>query len=121
MKQTKNIDEYITSSPLEVRDRLNQIRQVVKEVASEATEKLSYRMPYFSLNGRLLYFAAQCEHHIGFYPMKSALRQFREELSEYETSAGTVRFPFDKPLPLELIRKIVKFRAEENQAKAKKK
>ena len=118
MKQISTVDEYIDSSPSEAKDLLKSIRQTIKEVAPEATEKLSYGMPYYDLNGRLLYFAAY-EHHIGLYPMKSALREFEEELSGYVTSAGTVRFPFDKPLPLELISKIVEFRVQENEAKKK--
>jgi len=109
----KTVDEYIASYPKEAQDKLRAIRKLVKEVAPQASEKLSYGMPYFSFNGRLVYFAAY-EHHIGFYPMASPIRAFKKELVGYKTSKGTVQFPLDKPLPLPLIRKIVEFRVKEN-------
>ena len=118
MKKYQNVDDYIVAHPESVQALLRETRRAITGAAPAATEKISYGMPYYSFNGRLLYFAAH-QHHIGLYPMKSALRQFKKELSGYPTSAGTVRFPFDKPLPLELIRKIVEFRVQENQAKKK--
>lgn len=120
MGKAETIDEYMASWPTETKEKLQAIRQTVKEAAPLANEKISYGMPYFSLNGRLLYFAAH-RTHIGFYPMASVITAFRKELSNYETSKGTVRFPLDKPLPLPLIRKIVKFRVKENLQRKNKK
>ena len=116
MTRPKNVDEYIAGQPAETAKRLTQIRKIVRQAAPDATEKISYGMPYYGLNGRLLYFMAHT-HHIGFYPMKSAVARFEEELKDYRTSKGTVQFPYDNPLPLELIRKIVVFRAQENRNK----
>jgi uncharacterized protein YdhG (YjbR/CyaY superfamily) len=118
MKQPGNVDEYIAAWPLQVQDKLNTVRQIVKQAGPEAAEKLSYGMPYYSLNGRLLYFAA-FKDHISLFAMPSAIKAFSSELSDYQISKGTIRFPSDKPLPLELIRKIVEFRIKENLAKQK--
>jgi uncharacterized protein YdhG (YjbR/CyaY superfamily) len=116
VKSFKTIDRYIASYPSDVQEKLSTIRHTVKEVAPQASEKLSYGMPYFSLNGRLVYFAA-FKNHIGFYPMASGVANFKKELSSYHTSKGTIQFPLDKPLPLPLIRKIVEFRVQENLSK----
>ncbi len=118
MKQFSSVDEYINTAPENVRGLLQALRQAVKETAPEASEKISYGMPYFSLNGRLLYFAV-FRNHIGFYPMASVIKIFKKDLSDYQTSKGTIRFPLDKPLPLPLIRKIVKYRVKENLVKKK--
>lgn len=112
-KTFKDIDAYIDSFPRDVRKKLREIRDIVRKNAPEATEKISYGMPLFMLNGRLLYFAAH-PHHIGFYPMKSPILAFKKELSSYKTAKGSIQFPMDKPLPLTLITKIVKFRVKEN-------
>ena len=119
MESIAGVDDYISAQPKDVAAKLAQIRQIVREVAPQATEKLSYGIPYYHLNGRLLYFMAHREH-IGLYPMASSIEHFKKDLAGYETSKGTVRFPLDKPLPLELIRRIVKFRAQENLGKATK-
>src|SRR6266576_977571 len=113
MKQYTTVDEYIASCPAEVLDKLQAISNPVIEEATGATEKLSYGMPYFNLNGRLLYFAA-FKDHISLFAMPSAIEAFSSELSGYETSKGTIRFPLDKPLPLGLIQKIVEYRVKEN-------
>jgi uncharacterized protein YdhG (YjbR/CyaY superfamily) len=120
------IDEYIRLFPAEVQSRLQEMRSVIKEAAPEAQEKISYGMPAFTLKGNLVYFAA-FKKHIGFYPIPSGIAAFDQELSKYERGKGSVQFSFDQPLPVELIRRIVKFRAaenikkaEENQAKRKK-
>ncbi|MZP44642.1 hypothetical protein GTO89_16605 [Heliobacterium gestii] len=111
------IDEYISQFPSEVQDTLNRFREVIQEAAPEAEEKISYQMPTFYLNGNLVHFAAH-KQHIGFYPAPSGIEAFQEELSEYKSAKGSVQFPFDKPVPYELIRAIVKFRAVENRKKA---
>jgi uncharacterized protein YdhG (YjbR/CyaY superfamily) len=112
-----NIDEYIAGYPENIRKILKEMRAVIREAAPEAQEKISYRMPSFTLKSMLLYYAAHT-NHLGFYPFKSAIEAFKSELEPYQTSKGTVQFPYDKPLPLNLIKKIIKFRVRENLAKA---
>ena len=119
MSRFTTVDEYIAAQPSAVQKRLQTIRQTVQQAAPQATERLSYGMPYFGFNGRLLYFSA-FKHHIGFYPMKSSINHFSKELSGYKTSVATIQFPHDKPLPLDLIRRIAEFRAKENLSKPKK-
>jgi uncharacterized protein YdhG (YjbR/CyaY superfamily) len=112
-KGSKNIDEYISAFPENLRSILQKLRQVIRESAPEAEEAISYQMPAFRLNGNLVYFAA-FKNHIGFYPTSSGVEAFKKELSDYEVSKGTIRFPLDKPIPLDLVRKIVKYRVKEN-------
>lgn len=114
------IDEYIRLFPGPVQKKLTQLRKLVHEMAPDATEKISYQMPTFFLNGNLVHFAAHT-NHIGFYPTPSAGVRFKRELAGYEQGKGSIQFPLDKPLPLELIRKIVRFRVEENVKKGRKK
>ena len=109
------IDAYIAAFPKSVQGVLQQVRKAIKEAAPEAEETISYNMPAFKLNGNLVWFGA-FKNHIGFYPRESAIEKFKNELKDYEVSEaqGTVKFPLDKPLPLNLIKEMVKFRAEEN-------
>ncbi|MGE5464878.1 MAG: iron chaperone [Syntrophothermus sp.] len=111
------IDEYIAEFPQEVREILQKIRKTIHEAAPEATEKISYQMPTFYLNGNLVHFAGFKEH-IGFYPVPTGIEKFKKALSVYKQGKGSVQFPLDQPMPYELIGKIVKFRVQENQAKA---
>jgi uncharacterized protein YdhG (YjbR/CyaY superfamily) len=115
-----SIDEYIANFPQDVQKILQELRAVIKASAPEAAERISYQMPAFALKGNLVYFAAYKEH-IGFYPTSSGIAAFKQELSGYEISKGTVRFPIDKPLPFELISKIVKFRVAENLSRVESK
>jgi len=115
----KDIDEYIRLFPDDIQALLQSLRQTIREAAPDAEETISYQMPAFKQNGMLVYFAA-FKKHIGFYPTSSGIEAFREELSAYEGSKGTVRFPIDKPLPLDLVRDIVKFRVRENLEKQRK-
>jgi uncharacterized protein YdhG (YjbR/CyaY superfamily) len=112
-KEYKNIDEYITTFPEEVQTVLQKLRQAIRDSAPEAKEAISYQMPAFKLNGTLVWFAA-FKNHIGFYPTSSAIKAFKEKLSSYEVSKGTIRFPIDKPIPFELVKEIVKFRVKQN-------
>ena len=114
--QYKTIDEYINTFPADIRDMLQTIRQTIHEAAPEAKEAISYQMPTFKLNGNLVHFAA-FKNHVGFYPAPSGIERFKTELSPYKWSKGAVQFPLDKPLPLELVRKIVAFRAQEASQK----
>jgi uncharacterized protein YdhG (YjbR/CyaY superfamily) len=114
----KTIDEYIAASPQNVQNILEKMRQAIRESAPQAEEVISYQMPAFKLNGILVYFAA-FKRHIGFFPTTSAMEAFKEELSGYAVSKGTVRFPLDKPIPLDLVKRIVKFRVRENLGRKK--
>lgn len=113
----QNIDEYIAGFPENVQEILQKIRQTIRETAPKAEEAISYQMPTFKLKGNLVHFAA-FQNHIGFYPVPSGIEQFKEELSVYKQGKGSVQFPLDKPMPYELISRIVAFRVQENLAKA---
>jgi uncharacterized protein YdhG (YjbR/CyaY superfamily) len=116
MKKPKDIDEYISSSPLEIQAILEQLRATIKKAAPLAEEVISYGMPAFKLNGMLVWFAGHSKH-IGLYPRVSAMEAIQKELSNYKRAKGSVQFPLDKPLPLGLVSKIVKFRVKENLAR----
>lgn len=118
--RSSEVDEYISRHPEDVQRILVKIREVIGESAPEAVERIGYQMPGFYLNGGLVWFAAH-KRHIGLYPTPSGTEAFQEELSAYERTKGSVHFPLDKPIPYDLIRKIVKFRVEENQGKAARK
>ena len=113
----KNIDEYIAAFPEDVQVMLAELRATIQAAAPAAEEKISYQMPTFALNGNLVHFAA-FKNHIGLYPAPTGLEAFQEELSVYKTGKGSVQFPIDQPLPLDLIRKIVQYRVAENAQRA---
>ena len=120
MKTTKgpdNIDGYIANFPVHVQDKLEELRAAIKKAAPEAEEKISYQMPAYMLKGILVYFAAFSKH-IGFYPTSSGVEKFKKELAGFKSSKGAIQFPIDKPLPLDLITRIVKFRLKENMERA---
>lgn len=120
MKIVKNIDEYIINFPKDVQQKLSSIRSLVKKIIPQAEEAIKYGMPTFVLNGNLLHFAA-FKKHLGLYPTPSAIIKFKKELSKYSTSKGAIQFPLDKPLPISLITKIIKFRVTENKKNFSKK
>lgn len=113
------IDAYIAQFPEDIQARMEAIRAKIHEVAPEAKERIAYQMPTFTFHGNLVHFAA-FKNHIGFYPRTSGVAAFQDELAQAgaEASGGTVRFPHDQPLPLDLIGRIVAFRANENQNRA---
>ncbi len=113
MTKPKDFYEYISGYPEETQMLLERVRVTVKKAAPQAEEVISYGMPAFKLNGMLVWFAAHTKH-IGFYPGVSGIEAFKKELSIYKNAKGSVQFPFDKPLPLELVTKIVEFRVNEN-------
>ena len=113
-----NIDEYISGFPSDVQSILQKIRVTIREAAPDAEEKISYQMPTFYLKGNLVHFAA-FQKHIGFYPIPTGIKKFEKELSVYKMGKGSVQFPLDKPIPYDLISRIVKFRVKENMEKAK--
>jgi uncharacterized protein YdhG (YjbR/CyaY superfamily) len=111
------IDEYIAEFPPGTQRVLQEMRELIRAHAPEATETISYAMPTFDLNRRHLVHFAGYERHIGFYPIPSGMEAFKEELSRYKTGKGSVQFPLDQPLPRELIRRIVEFRVAENASR----
>ena len=121
----KTIDDYIAGFPNDVQEILEKIRVTIRKAAPDAEETISYQMPTFTLKGKYLVYFAAYKKHIGLYPAPRGNAEFNEELSVYKAGKGTVRFPLDKPIPFDLISRIVKFRAKENleraQAKGKQK
>jgi uncharacterized protein YdhG (YjbR/CyaY superfamily) len=116
-RRFKTIDKYISTFPTEVQQVLEDLRKAIQDAAPNAEEAISYGMPAFKLNGDLVYFAAY-KKHIGFYPRgPSAIEAFKEELSGYDLSKGTIRFPLDRPIPFDLVRRIVKFRVQQNESR----
>jgi uncharacterized protein YdhG (YjbR/CyaY superfamily) len=115
-----NTAEYISGFPEDVQARLQQLRETIKKAAPEAEEVIAYQMPAFKQGGILVYFAA-FKDHIGFFPAPSGIEAFEKEIAPYKSGKGTLRFPLDKPLPLDLVTRIVKFRVKENLDKKKKK
>lgn len=119
-KKFNNIDEYISTFPVEIQAKLYEIRETIRKAVPEAEETISYQMPAFKYKKILVYFAA-FKNHIGFFPTSSGIEAFKDELSEYVTSKGTIRFPLNIPIPLDLINKIVKYRFNEEMIKINKK
>jgi uncharacterized protein YdhG (YjbR/CyaY superfamily) len=115
-KQFKTIDEYIKAFPEDVQSILKKMRKTIQEAAPEAKEAISYQIPTFKLNGNLVHFAAY-KNHIGFYPTSSGIEAFKDELSPYKSAKGSVQFPIDKPVPYDLVKKIILFRVLKNLKK----
>ena len=112
-----SIDEYIATFPADIQKLLQEVRTTIKAAAPEAEEKISYQMPTFFLNGNLVHFAA-FKNHIGFYPAPTGMEAFAQDLAQYKGAKGSVQFPLNKPMPLDLITRIVKYRVAENLKKA---
>ena len=108
------VDNYIKTFPKEIQILLNQMRNTIKKNAPQAEESIAYNMPAYKTNGRPLVYFAGFKNHIGFYATPTGHKMFARELSEYKQGKGSVQFPINKPLPLDLIARIVKFRVEEN-------
>ena len=116
MSKPATIDEYISAFPSDVQEALNAVRSCIAEAAPEAEQTINYGIPTFKLNGNLVHFAGY-KGHIGFYPAPSGIEAFKEQLSIYKGAKGSVQFPLDQPIPLDLIRKITLFRKQENLTK----
>ncbi len=114
----QTVDAYIASCPAGIRPKLQQLRKIIRETAPGAEESISYNMPGYKFKGPLVYFASN-KAHIGFYPTPSPLTAMEKELAGYKTSKGAIQFPHDKPLPVTLVKKILKFKLKENEAKEK--
>jgi uncharacterized protein YdhG (YjbR/CyaY superfamily) len=115
-----SIDEYIVGFPPETQKVLEELRALIKASAPGAIEKISYAMPTFDLNGHHLVHFAGYAKHIGFYPVPSGIEAFKEELKPYKSGKGSAQFPLGKPMPMDLIRRIIEFRVEENTRKVPK-
>ena len=119
MTKKNDIDKYIDKFPKGTQDKLRQVREIIKSTVTEAEETISYGMPTFKLNGTYLIYFAGYKNHIGIYPVPNN-KEFEEDFSSYKTSGkGTIRFPLDKPIPTDLIKKIVEFRVAENLQRVK--
>ncbi len=119
MKKYGSVDEYIESFPENVQEILKTLRRTIKSAAPQATEDISYGMPVYKQNGNLVYFGG-FKDHVSFFPTGGGVEAFKKEIGEYVTGKGTASFPLDKPLPLDLITKIVEYRVQENTDKGNK-
>jgi len=111
------VNDYIAASESHVKKPLQQVREAIRSAAPKAEEIISYQMPAYKQNGMVVFFAGY-KNHIGFYPTASGIENFKNEIAKYKWSKGAIQFPLDKPLPLSLIKKIVKFKLKENEEKA---
>lgn len=116
----KTIDEYLARVPKEARATLEKLRQTIRAAAPQAVEVISYQIPMFKQHGMLVAFAA-FKDHCSFFPGSGVMDAYQEELKNYKTSKGTIRFTIDKPLPATLVKKLVRARLKHNEAAAKKK
>ncbi len=113
-KNFDTIDEYIATFPKSVQNVLQQIRQAIKDSVPEVEETISYDIPTFKLRGKGLVSFGGWKNHVGFYPGEASIETFRKELSPFKKAKGSIQFPYDKPIPLDLIKEIVKYRVQEN-------
>jgi uncharacterized protein YdhG (YjbR/CyaY superfamily) len=111
----KDVDAYISAAPKEVRDKLRKLRATIRKTAPDAEERISYGMPYYGYKGRLAYFAA-FKKHIGLYVPTPVIEEHKRRLKDYGTARATVRFPIDKPLPVALVKMLIKARMKRNEA-----
>jgi uncharacterized protein YdhG (YjbR/CyaY superfamily) len=118
-KAKNPIDAYIAAFPAKVRKLLQQMRRTLREEAPDAVERLSYGIPTFDVDGQHLVHFAGFARHVGFYPTARGIAAFAKELAGYKSGKGSVQFPLDEPLPLELVRRVVRFRLDQSRAAAK--
>jgi uncharacterized protein YdhG (YjbR/CyaY superfamily) len=116
-KAASSIDEYVAEFPSETQRVLAEMRSIIAAAAPAASERISYAMPTFDLNGRHLVHFAGYANHVGLYPIPSGIEAFKQELTPYKQGKGSVQFPLSQPLPADLIRRIVEFPVGENMAK----
>lgn len=114
-----NVEGYILQFNKQVQERLTLIRATIKDIAPDAIESISYGIPAYKTHGKPLIYFAGFKHHIGLYATPSGHSEFAEELSDYKQGKGSVQFPLDEPLPLELISRIIRFRVDENKEKSR--
>ena len=114
------VDEYISQFPKETQKILQEIRNLIKKIAPDCEENISYGMPAYKTNGKPLVYFAGYKHHIGFYATPNAHEAFKRELSEFKQGKGSVQFPLNQPMPYNLIKRMIKFKIQENKLNAKK-
>ncbi|MDR0414430.1 MAG: DUF1801 domain-containing protein [Prevotellaceae bacterium] len=119
-EEVKTVDEYIMGFNPAVQKTLSELRSFIKSEAPEAVEKISYGMPTFYLKGNLVHFAA-FKNHYGFFPTPSGINEFEKELAPYRSGKGTLRFPFNEPIPWDVLKKVIRYRVAENLRKSQKK
>ncbi len=117
MQTAASVDEYISRTDPHIKKALKEIRRTIKATAPKAEEVISYQIPGYKYHGMLVFFAAW-KNHISLYPAPWGAEALKKEMSGYEGSKGTIKFPLDKPMPLTLIKKMVKYRMKENEVKA---
>ncbi len=115
MKSSSDVDDYIAGFPPKVQTLLRKMRSTIKKTAPKASQRISYGVPAFVVNGKILAWYAAFTSHIGFYPKAAAIAAFKKELAHYKFAKGSVQFPFTEPLPLDLITRIVEFRLEQER------
>lgn len=116
MRTYATVDEYIKTFPASVRSILEKVRQTIKQAAPQAEEVISYGIPTFKLNGNLVHFGG-AKNHVGFYPGPGAIEEFKADISNYQSSKGTVQFQLDEPIPYDLIKKITEYRVKQTLEK----
>lgn len=114
MKKFSTVDEYLAAQPKDARERLRTLRAVIRRAAPQAGEVISYNIPAFEWNGKLVWYAG-FKNHIGLYPKTSAIEAFKQDLKGYKTSKGAIQFPIEEPIPEALVQAIVRFRVSENR------
>lgn len=117
----KNIDEYIAAFPPEIQKKMKQIRSLIKKLIPKVEESISYQIPTFKINGKHVVYFAAYKNFISVYPAPRENPEFKKELSQYEGGKGTVQFPHDQPIPLDLVKRIIQFRAAQTAEKTKSK
>ncbi len=113
-KKFDTIDEYIDAFPKDVQRQLKQVRLTIRKVLPGAEETISYQIPTFKLNGKYIIYFAAWKNHIALYPIHTGVESLKKELAKYKGSKSSVHFPLDKPVPLTLVKKIVRLKAKEN-------
>ncbi|MBP9817746.1 DUF1801 domain-containing protein [Candidatus Shapirobacteria bacterium] len=108
------VEEYLEQFPADIGRILKQIRSLIKKLSAEAEESIGYGMPAYKLKGKPLVYFAAFKKHVGLYPTPSGIKEFEKELANYKSAKGSVQFPLDKPIPYDLIEKIIRFRVNEN-------
>jgi uncharacterized protein YdhG (YjbR/CyaY superfamily) len=116
----KTVDEYLAGVPEAARATLAKLRQTIKAAAPMASEGISYQMPMYKQHGMVVGFAA-FKDHCSIFPGSAVMDAYKEELKHYDTSKGTIRFPANRPLPATLVKKLVRARIKENEARANRK
>lgn len=118
MKRFKTVAEYIAALPKPARARLQELRKIIRLSVPQAEDAISYNIPAFKIDGSPLVWYAAFKEHVGLYPKASVIAAFKTKLAAYKTSKGAIQFPLEKPIPVRLVKSIIRFRLKENAAKS---